>query len=51
MLGGSVIHPEHFPGTGSRLVAAGLRVVPVAMKELAKAEAGVTCCSLLLRSG
>ncbi len=51
MLGGSVIHPEHFPGTGSRLVAAGLRVVPVAMKELAKAEAGVSCCSLLLRGG
>lgn len=49
MLGGSVIHPEHFPGTRSRLVAAGLKVVPVAMGELAKAEAGVTCCSLLLR--
>lgn len=50
MLGGSVIHPEHFPGTRSRLLAAGLQVVPIAMTELAKAEAGVTCCSLLLRN-
>ena len=47
-LDGSVIHPLHFPRTRSRLEAEGLRVAPVAMAELAKAEAGVTCCSLLL---
>jgi len=48
-LGGSVIHPAHHPRTRARLEAEGLRVEPVAMTELAKAEAGVTCCSLLLR--
>ena len=46
--GGSVIHPAHHPRTRARLEAEGLRVEPVAMTELAKAEAGVTCCSLLL---
>jgi dimethylargininase len=48
-LGVSVIHPAHHPRTRARLEAEGLRVEPVAMTELAKAEAGVTCCSLLLR--
>ncbi len=51
MLGGSVLHPQHFHRTRARLVAAGLRVIPVAITELAKAEAGVTCCSLLLSNG
>jgi len=48
-LGGSVIHPQHFARTRSRLETEGLHVAPVAMTELAKAEAGVTCCSLLVR--
>jgi len=48
-LGGSVIHPRHFPRTRARLEAEGLRVAPIAMSELAKAEAGVTCCSILVR--
>ena len=48
-LGGAVIHPAHHPRTRARLEAEGLRVEPLAMTELAKAEAGVTCCSLLLR--
>jgi dimethylargininase len=48
-LGGPVIHPAHHQRTRARLEAEGLRVEPVAMTELAKAEAGVTCCSLLLR--
>jgi len=46
----TVIFPAHFPATQARLEAAGLRVAPLTMLELAKAEAGVTCCSLLLRS-
>jgi dimethylargininase len=46
-LGGRVMHPRHFPRTRARLEAAGLSVVPVAMDELAKAEAGITCCSIL----
>jgi dimethylargininase len=50
-LGGAVIHPLQFPRTRARLEAEGLRVEPVDTTELAKAEAGVTCCSLLVRVG
>jgi dimethylargininase len=48
-LGGAVIHAQHFPRTRARLEAEGLRVHPIALTELVKAEAGVTCCSLLVR--
>jgi dimethylargininase len=48
-LGGAVVHPLHHPRTRARLEAEGLRVAPIALTELAKAEAGVTCCSLLVR--
>ena len=48
-LGGAVIHPAHHPRTRARLEAEGLRAEPITMTELTKAEAGVTCCSLLLR--
>jgi dimethylargininase len=47
-LGGAVIHAQHFPRTRARLEAEGLRVRPIALTELVKAEAGVTCCSLLV---
>jgi len=49
--GGAVIHPLQFPRTRARLEAEGLRVEPVDTTELAKAEAGVTCCSLVVRIG
>lgn len=47
-MSGSVIYPAHHPHTADRLRHAGLRVVPVPAAELAKAEGGVTCCSLLV---
>jgi dimethylargininase len=50
-LGGAVIHPLQFPRTRARLEAEGLRVEPVDTTELSKAEAGVTCCGLLVRVG
>jgi dimethylargininase len=50
-VGGAVIHPLQYPLTRARLEAAGLRVEPVDTTELTKAEAGVTCCSLLVRVG
>jgi dimethylargininase len=50
-LGDAVICPAHFPLTRARLQVEGLDVVPVEMRELAKAEAGVTCCCLLVRVG
>ena len=51
VFGGAVIHPLQFPRTRARLQAEGLRVEPVDTTELAKAEAGVTCCSLIVRVG
>jgi dimethylargininase len=48
-IGTGILHPSHYPSTRARLEAEGLVVTPLAMTELAKAEAGVTCCSLLVR--
>jgi dimethylargininase len=50
-LGGAVVHPAQHARTGARIEAAGFTVKPVPQVELAKAEAGVTCCSLLVRTG
>jgi len=46
-IGTRVLHPAHHARTRERLVAAGLDVTPVDLDELSKAEAGVTCCSLI----
>jgi dimethylargininase len=47
-LGGAVIHPLQHGRTRARLESEGFTVVTVPQAELAKAEAGVTCCSLLV---
>jgi dimethylargininase len=47
-VGNGLIYPDCFPRTRARLEAHGLRVVHVDISELAKAEAGVTCCCLLV---
>lgn len=44
---GAVVHAAEFPRTRRRLEAEGLVVHPVPAGELAKAEGGVTCCSLI----
>jgi dimethylargininase len=46
-LGETIYHPAGFPETTALLTAAGYRVVPIPMAELQKAEAGLTCTSLL----
>ncbi len=48
MVGDAVIYPEAFPATAARLDRAGIRLAPVDVSELAKAEGAVTCCSLLV---
>jgi dimethylargininase len=48
LLGGKVLHGEAFFRTRARLVAAGITVISVPADELAKAEGGVSCCSLLV---
>jgi dimethylargininase len=50
VIGDSVIYPEHHPRTAERLEAAGVRVVRVPCTEIAKAEGGVTCCSLVFEA-
>ena len=46
-LGGVVLMPEGFPKRGRRLEQAGFAVRSVDVSELQKAEAGVTCMSIL----
>jgi dimethylargininase len=46
--GGRVVYPAQFTRTAVRLEREGLIVAPVPSDELAKAEGGVTCCSLIL---
>ncbi len=48
LLGEHVIYPAAYPRTRRRLEERGIAVVPVQVDELAKAEGGVTCCSLIL---
>jgi dimethylargininase len=47
-VGDTLVYPAHAPRTRARLEAAGFRVESVDVSELAKAEAGVTCCSLIV---
>ena len=48
-VGGTVVYPSSFPRTRSALESRGIAVRAVDASELAKAEGGVTCCSLILR--
>jgi len=50
LIGASVIYPTHHPATAERLDRAGVRLVPVPCGELAKAEGGVTCCSVVFEA-
>ena len=47
-VGDAIVYPAEHVRTRTRLEAAGLKIYPVPADELAKAEGGVTCCSLLL---
>jgi dimethylargininase len=47
-VGGTIVCAAAWPRTRARLDAAGLQTVAVEVSELAKAEAGVTCCSLIV---
>jgi dimethylargininase len=47
LINGAIILPHSFPSTCALLEERGLRVRTVDVSELQKAEAGVTCCSLI----
>jgi dimethylargininase len=49
-VGGRVVHAAAWARTRERLERCGVRTVPVDVSELAKAEAGVTCCSVIFES-
>ena len=46
---GTVLYPSAFPRTRRRIEDEGIAVHTVDVSELAKAEGGVTCCSLIFR--
>jgi dimethylargininase len=46
-VGGTVVHPDAYPRTRERLERQGIAVAGVDATELAKAEGGLTCCSLI----
>ena len=50
LIGGTVIYPTHHPETARRLERAGVRLEAVPCGELAKAEGGVTCCSVVFEA-
>ena len=47
LVGDTVVYPAAFEETLGRLMDAGIQTEAVDVTELAKAEAGVTCCSLI----
>jgi dimethylargininase len=47
LVGDTVIYPAAFPRTRARLEQRGIQVTTVEVGEIAKAEGGVTCCSLV----
>ncbi|HTX36401.1 MAG TPA: arginine deiminase family protein [Bryobacteraceae bacterium] len=46
-IGDTVLIPAAFPATAARLAGLGLQVIPLDVSELLKAEAGVTCMSVV----
>jgi len=44
-----IVYPSSFPRTRERIEQAGVRVVPVDLSELQKAEGATTCCSIVFR--
>ena len=49
LVGEAVVYPAAYPRTRRRLEAERIAVCAVDVSELAKAEGGVTCCSLIFR--
>lgn len=47
LIGETVVYPQAHSETRARLEALGIVVQPVDISEMAKAEGGVTCCSLI----
>jgi dimethylargininase len=48
LVDGKLVYPAEHARTRTRIEKSGIQVLPVPMSELAKAEGGVTCCSLIV---
>jgi dimethylargininase len=48
--GGTIIFPASFPHTRARIESRGIRVTPLDISELQKAESGITCSSLIFHA-
>lgn len=51
LVGETVVYSAAYPNTRARLEDRSIRVEPVDVSELAKAEGAVTCCSLIFTNG
>jgi dimethylargininase len=49
-IAGTIVFPSQYPRTRDRLIDRGLRVTATDCSEIAKAEGGVTCCSLIFEA-
>jgi dimethylargininase len=49
-VGTAIVCASAYERTRARLESAGLELRPIEVSELAKAEAGVTCCSLIFNA-
>jgi dimethylargininase len=50
LVGGALIYPAQCPRMRAALERRGIRIVPLDVSELAKAEGGVTCCSVIFET-
>ena len=50
LVGRNVLFPASFPRTMDKLVTRGIKVTPIDLSELQKAEGAATCCSLILKT-
>jgi dimethylargininase len=51
LIGERLVYPSAFPATARQLQRRGIRLEPVDVSELQKAEGAVTCCSLVFDAG
>jgi len=50
LIGPGLVYPSSFPRTAEKLARHGIKVTPVDVSELQKAEGAVSCCSLIFKT-
>ena len=49
-VGDNLVYPANFPRTMEKLANRGIKLIPIEISELQKAEGAVTCCSLVFNT-